>query len=304
VTRDEEFNDIPELGPARDVLDQTDIPTLKPVSTVASKRAAASQQQPTASKSGGLMPWLLLLLMIVVGAGGYWGMVHFNQMQQQLILANQRLTDLEGLINATDQNANKSGAALQVQIKKFLQGQSQRSKHVDSELAKLWTVSYQRNKPKISEIDKSLAALDKQSDQLVKKSDLLAKQSDQLAKQVTQTRSGLDQAAAELKTLSQSQQSQRSALTALGTQMQLWDLANQELDALQDSQLLGVEQKLLQMQQNPSVPKALADSVQQQQQTIASINSFRKQVNAELLRLAQRIDQLQRAAKASAAPAQ
>ncbi len=296
MTRDEEFNDIPELGPARDALDQTDIPTLKPAATAKLQRNAMPETVTAADKSGGgLMAWVLLLLMIVVGGGGYWGMTHFNQLQKELILANQRLTDLEGLINATDESANKSGAALQAQIQKFLQEESKRGKHVDSELAKLWTVAYQRNKPKIAEIDNSLAALDKQSGQLVK-------QSAQLAEQVKLALGGLDQAGIDLTALTQSLQSQQQTLVELGAQVTLLDQASQELDALQDTQLSGLEQQLAALKQNPPVPQALADTIKEQQQAIAAINSFRQQANTELLRLAGRIDQLQRTAKVVATP--
>lgn len=292
MIRDEEFKDIPELGPARDSLDQVGIPTLNPAAPSAPQHQTGSSAETVVrveKSGGGLMPWLLLLLMIVVGAGGYWGMLHVNLLQQELTQANQRLTDLEGLINATDESANKSGAALQAQIKKFMKDETARTKHVDSELAKLWTVSYQRNKPKIAEIDSSLAALDKQSEQLLK-------QSDQLVKQMKQALSGLDQTGAELKTLGQSQQ---SALTGLGDQMRLLDQASQELDALQDSQLMSMEQQLAKIRKNPPVPPALANAVEEHQQAIAAINSFRKQANTQLLRLAARIDALQRAAKAA-----
>ncbi|MEH6470243.1 MAG: hypothetical protein V7752_03235 [Halopseudomonas sp.] len=298
MTRDEEFSDIPELGPARDALDQADIPTLKKTTDAAAKSHPVEVSAPQAvsqNRDNRLMSWLVLLLMVVMGAGGYWGMGHISQLQKQLILSNQRLTDLEGLINATDESANKSGAALQAQIKKYLQDSEKRLKHVDSELAKLWTVAYQRNKPKIAEIDKTVAGLDKTLGSL-------GKQSAQQAKVLEKTQAELGKANVGLKSLDQGLVSQQSDMKELGAQLQMRDQANQELDTLQDSQLLQVEQQLKAIQENPPVPDALALSVKEHEQAIAAINSFRKQANSEMLRLADQIKQLQRSVKANSAP--
>lgn len=300
MTRDEEFNDIPELGPARDALDNADIPTLKPAvqKPPASPEPAGSVASPVTSKSGSrLLSWLMLLLMVVIGAGGYWGLLHFNQLQKELIQANLRIADLEGLINATDESANKSGAALQAQIQKFLQEEQQRAKHVNSELAKLWTVAYQRNKPKIAEIDKSVAELGKETDQL-------QKQQAQNIAGIDNAVSGFAAVSTDLVALDQSVQRTTNSLKGLESQMQLRDQANQELDSLQDIQFSAFEKKLAEIQRNPQVPQALAETVKEQQQAIEAINSFRKQANSEMLRLSRRIDQLQSAAKSAAAPKQ
>ncbi|MEH6651861.1 MAG: hypothetical protein V7707_17710 [Motiliproteus sp.] len=299
MTRDEEFNDIPELGPARDALDTADIPTLK--ATAEKQSASPSASRLTASSAAdksasGLMPWLMLLLMVVIGAGGYWGLIHFNQLQKQLIQANLRIADLEGLINATDESANKSGAALQAQIKKFLQDEDKRAKHVNSELAKLWTVAYQRNKPKIAEIDKSVAELGKQTDEL-------QKQQAQNIAGIDNAVSGFASVSTDMASFDQTLQLTTGNLKDLESQMRLSDQANQELDSLQDIQFSEFEKKLAEIQRNPQVPQALADTVKEQQQAIEAINSFRKQANSEMLRLASRIDQLQRAAKQASVPA-
>lgn len=303
MTRDEEFNHIPELGPARDALDQTAIPTLNQASgkaTVQLSTGSATAPQPS---NGRFFNWLLLLLMLVMGGAGYWGAEHINQLQKQLIDSNQRLAALEGLISATDENANKSGAALQAQIKQFMLSGEKRLKHVDSELAKLWAVAYQRNKPKIAEIDQTLATLDKQSEDL-------GKQSVELDAQLKQAQVGLEKAGTELKKLAQQQASLQRILkdlesslqlrlTDLGSRLQLRDQANQELDSIQDSQMLQLEKQLKTIRDNPAIPTALALSVKEHEQAIAAINSFRKQVNTELLRLGGQIELLQRSTAAA-----
>ena len=292
MTRDEEFNHIPELGPARDALDQTAIPTLNQASgkaTVQLSTGSATAPQPS---NGRFFNWLLLLLMLVMGGAGYWGAEHINQLQKQLIDSNQRLAALEGLISATDENANKSGAALQAQIKQFMLSGEKRLKHVDSELAKLWAVAYQRNKPKIAEIDQTLATLDKQSEDL-------GKQSVELDAQLKQAQVGLEKAGTELKKLAQQQASLQRVLTDLESSLQLRDQANQELDSIQDSQMLQLEKQLKTIRDNPAIPTALALSVKEHEQAIAAINSFRKQVNTELLRLGGQIELLQRSTAAA-----
>ena len=293
MNRDDEFDNIPELGSARDEFDQPDIPTLKTNDQPKRASKPQSKQQPKRSQplvndsdlpppprsDSRLTAWLVILLMVVIGAGGYWGMEHINQLQRQLIEANQRLTGLEGLINATDESASKSGAALQAQLKKFLLDGEQRIKHVDSELAKLWTVSYQRNKPKIAEIDKTVAKLDK-----------LTQQQDKVLKQ---QQTSVDKAAQQLVSLDKAQTEHRQAIDSLDSQLKLRDQANQELDALQDTQLSALEKQLKAIQQQPPVPESLAQAIKEHEQAIAAINSFRKQANSQLLRLSERIDLLQ-----------
>ncbi|MEH6825748.1 MAG: hypothetical protein V7629_17780 [Motiliproteus sp.] len=302
MTRDEEFNNIPELGPARDALDQPKIPSLKKASgAAATARVAGSSAPGTRAGSGGFMPWLLLLMMLVIGAGGYWGMTHIKQLQLQLTESNSRLSSLEGLINATDDNANKSGAALQARMSKFMLNGDKRLKHVDSELAKLWAVAYQRNKPKIDKMDQALAALNKQSGELLA-------QSTQLRALLKKTQTDLDKAGVELAQFGKGQNALLTQLADLkggvqvdladlGGRLQLWDQANQELDSLQDTQLLQFEQQLQALKKNPAVPIALSRSVKEHEQAIAAINSFRKQVNSELLRLAAQIKLLQSSAR-------
>lgn len=300
VTRDDEFSHIPELGPARDVLDQSAIPTLK-------KTSGASVVQPaTRTTGGGLMHWLLLLLMLIMGAAGYWGMEHINLLQIQLIESNGRISSLEGLINATDENANRSGAALQVQMKTFMLNGDKRLKHVDSELAKLWSVAYQRNKPKIAEIDETVANLDKQSVELLAQSQAFDAQLKQVQSVLSKTNAQLQQFDQRQNALHVQLGDLETALQArladLGGRLQLRDQANQELDSMQDKQMQQIEQRLKKLQDHPAVPDALSLAVKDHEQAIAAINSFRKQANAEFLRLGSQIELLQRNAS-SVSPA-
>lgn len=321
MTREDDFSDIPELGPAGDALDKPAIPTLD--KTAASPRQQATVEATATPSSRGesrMMSWLVLILMLVIGAGGYWGLGHFNRLQHELIQANLRLSELEGLINTTDQNASKSGAVLQGQMKKFLFEGEKRIKHVDSELAKLWTVSYQRNKPKIAEVDQAVAELDKtlkrlqassadleksiemlntKAAELGKQSGSLQQTGQQQAKLIDDSRREMEQGLTQLAQLQQQLQAQRQqsqqVISGLESQLQLRDQANQELDALQDDQLSALEQQLAALKNTPKVPQSVTDTLKDQQRAIAAINSFRKQVNSQLVRLGKQVDNLQRA---------
>jgi chromosome segregation ATPase len=296
VTRDDEFSHIPELGPARDTLDQPVIPASlrRAPETVAPASAAPDK---TSASGSGLMPWLLLLLMLIMGAGGYWGMEQTNLLQKQLLESNRRLASLEGLIDATDESASRSGAALQAQIKaSFVEGEK-RLKHVDSELAKLWTVSYQRNKPKIAEMDQTLASLDMRSVEL-------KAQSAALAVQLKQAQDGLGRATTDLQHSDLQQQALQAKLSGLETalqagltdlsgRLQLRDQTNQELDSMQDTQLQQVERRIKTLEQDPQVLEALTQMVKDHQRAIAAINSFRQQANSEFQRIGHQIELLQ-----------
>ncbi|MFT5720982.1 MAG: hypothetical protein ACI9W6_001289 [Motiliproteus sp.] len=297
MTRDDDFSHIPELGPARDSLDQPVIPASLRRASETAGLASAVPVAKTSNSGSGLMPWLLLLLMLIMGAGGYWGLEHTKLLQQQLLESNRRLTSLEGLINATDEHANRSGAALQAQLKTFLIDGEKRLKHVDSELAKLWTVAYQRNKPKIAELDQALASLDKQSVELRK---LTAG----LGVELTQTQADLGKTTTDLQQFDLQKQALQAKLTGLETalqagltdlsgRLQLRDQANQELDLMQDTQLQRVERRLQTLEQDPQVPQALALTVKDHESAIAAINSFRQQVNSEFQRLGLQIELLQ-----------
>ncbi len=306
MTRDDDFTHIPELGPARDVFDPSLIPTLQKASGVSGStkeqpRAPLSEsKQSRKGREGQWLPWLLLLLMLIIGTGGYWGVGQIQLLQQQLMESNKRLTSLEGLISATDESANKSGAALQAQLKRFVLNDEKRLKHVDSELAKLWTVAYQLNKPKIAKMDQTLASLGKQSAAL----DAQLKQTQVALNKLVTDVQPLNALQTALQTrLGALETDLQLRLTDLGGRLQLRDQANQELDSIQDTQLQQLEQRLQALQSNARVPEALTRAVKDHEQAIAAINSFRKQVNSELQRLGSQVDLLQHSANSATAVA-
>lgn len=322
MVRDEDFGEVPNLGPARDALDQ---PPIRGASrAVTPSPLPSSSPAVTAARphSGHGFIYLLLLLLVFSVAGfGYWSFERqlklegqlAMQVQQQQVSA-QKIAALENLISATDENANKSGAALDAQLRKLLKDNQTRVEHVDSELAKLWTVAHQRNRPKLEELDKVVAVIkqqlqtaDKQLAAADKQLAALSKEQKRAGQQLAEVNAALKQSDQVLThtgdTLSKLNivQAQMQEDTArLLEQLRIRDQANQELNALQDGQLKQLGRGLAELQQRPQLPATLADEVKEYGRAIDSINAFRKQINQELLRLRERVNALQLSAPVAA----
>ncbi len=106
---------------------------------------------------------LIWLLMAAGGMGGYW--YHSKLTDMELLLtatrdklehSRRRIGELEALIVATDANANQSGTVVRAQVKMLDERSKERIKLVDSEIDKLWGVSYRINKPIIVENKKAI----------------------------------------------------------------------------------------------------------------------------------------------------
>jgi len=301
MVRDEEFGEVPNLGPARDAMDQAPARAAarpRPIPE-APKKATVD---PASVRSGGNgFVYLLLLLLVFSSAGfGYWSYQRQLQLEELLVMlgqqqqvSGQKIAALEGLISTTDENASKSGAALQAQLRKLLSESESRIAHVDSELAKLWTVSYQRNRPQLEALEKTVAGVSQQLAGIDKQ----FKASDQtvagLRNDLAKSDKVLAHTGEALNALTSTQAQMQDAAQRIVEQLRIRDQANQELDELQDGQLKRLAQQLTDLQQNPQAPAALRELVAEQGRTIDSINAFRKQINQEVLRLRDRINALQ-----------
>ncbi|MEH6813948.1 MAG: hypothetical protein V7677_15540, partial [Motiliproteus sp.] len=270
MSRQEEFNDIPDLGPASDDLDGNNIPTLKPLSEVA---AASSHSEPKKSANG-LLYSLVLVLMMAVAGGGFWAFQKFEQLgkelanaERTLVTAQGRLTDIESLVSATDDSVNKSGAALQAQLKQQINDGQNRIKLVDSEVAKLWAI-YQKYKPKMETIEqqqsvqvKQLASQKAELKTVGQSLDTIGLSLDEQTKQVGLAQKNFSKVDGQLKALDKSlQAAQRKSIAEsrkVAEQVKMQDLANQEIDDLQAIQLDEVQAKLNALKSNPQVPAQL-----------------------------------------------
>jgi chromosome segregation ATPase len=197
MSRSQEF-DIPDLGPAEERRQ-----------SVASGRAAPSRHAATPAadpgRGGNLLHSLVLVLLTGAASGlGYWGYGLQQDLEvsvaQQAGLA-QRLAELEQLLEVTSDSASQSGQTLSGRLAQQGKIATEKYSHFDSEIAKLWTIAYQSNKPRLDTQEKQLALqaeqlkaqteqlkgqvgqLDAQAGQWAQLSDLIKQQGGQLAAQ-------------------------------------------------------------------------------------------------------------------------
>jgi hypothetical protein len=146
----------------------------------------------------GVGAWLVTLLVILLMAAGSWWM-HNRLVDMEDLLtvsrgelghARKRIGELEALVVATDVNANKSGTVVQAQVKLMDDRAKERNKFVDSEIDKLWGVSYRTNKPAIAEntkaVENNSVGIKQHTEQLAAQTKLIEKQQELVANQQKQ----------------------------------------------------------------------------------------------------------------------
>lgn len=295
MPREEDFSDIPELGPADEDRVAASIPTLE-ASQAVHHSASAAAKAPKKSSSP-LMWGFILLLVAAVGFSGYQQL----QLQQQLsasesalLQAQSRLADLESLVSATDDSASKTGAALLAQLKRQQKDREARITHVDSEIRKLWAI-YQKYKPTIDGLEetqgqqaKQLSGQQKELKTVGTSLESLGLSMDQQSDKVKQLQTTLGSSSEQLAAVKKDLATQ---LSRLQDNLRSQDLRQQEVDDIQAAELADFKAKLNQMGNLSQIQAALAE----QQRSIDSINANRRQVNGELLKLRTQLGQLQAA---------
>lgn len=189
-----------------------------------------------------LAPFALLLALTALGLAGfvYW---QFTLTQQSLALAEKRIVDLEGQLALTGDESSASMAAMQAKLK-----------WADSEIRKLWGVSYDTNRKKITANEDSISALTKKANSMQSKVDKAVKSTSVEVKAVS------DLVAAQSSSLTSVEKQQGN----LQTQMQaLIDRLN-----LMESEL-----------------KQSDSRIKTNEQAIEAIDAFRRSVNKDLLQL-------------------
>lgn len=247
--------------------------------------------------SGLLLTLILLLLAGGIAGLAYWGLglkQALGEQQTALLETQKRLADMEQMLELTSDSASQAGQTLMGRIGQLETRAGEKYAEFDSEIAKLWTVSYQRNKPQLEEQAKALAAQQEVLTQLEKQ---VASEGDRLT--------ALD--------------SRLEALSGLGKQLTALDKAVQALDrklseqaqALQTvssdaSFALSLEKdervaadQALDARLEPLLKQAgnsaeLAGRVASIERSIQAIDGSRRQFNQSLLQLREQLAQLQR----------
>lgn len=255
-----------------------------------SRQPAPAEPGPSGKTGGGLL--ITAILLLLAAGGGYLG---YNLMQQQEQLAQvqselgqarARIESLEALLEVTSDSAEQSGQTLQQRLQEMDGRMKERFTHFDSEVAKLWTVAYQRNKPQ----------LEQQAEQLKKLQAQVAEAETAMAAMGKEAGKGAD-ALAQLGVLKTEQGALKKALQAR------LSAAEKQLDTLEQGLKLESEGRLKVQKQladqlagvsgGSDVTAQLAQRIRQNEQAIKAIDGTRRQLSQDLLRIRQQLNNLQ-----------
>ena len=284
------------------------VPTLEPTApakTQPKPKAPRASETPAPARGNGLLVGLVVVSLAATAAIGFLNYKMQQKLDQQSSLIEQMnlwLESTDANLAKTSTTASQSGETLQSRMEQVSLRLEDRIKHFDSEIAKLWTVSYQRNKPQLEEqgkllesqtskLDKLAATVEVQSKELQKQianvggiqtaSDTAAKD----AKEALNMASGVDK---QLKTLSDSLAKLSKANGALQKQLtQLSSDTEFQLSIERDERA-----KLAERIQNGGDTLPIERRLVTIEERLASIDSSRKTVNDELLKVKQQVNTL------------
>jgi chromosome segregation ATPase len=161
---------------------------------IAARRAMQSSAPQMVAKSNGIL-WVLVVAMFVgVLVGGFWSYSKLTDVDLLLMVsrgeldhARKRIGELEALVVATDVNSNKSGTVVQAQVRLLDNRAKERNKFVDTEIDKLWGVTYRNNRPAIEEnqkaIDNNTATVKQHQEELKTQNERVGLQQSSITKQ-------------------------------------------------------------------------------------------------------------------------
>ena len=241
--------------------------------TAATARASANNASEPAKR--GVGAWLVTVLVILVMAAGSWWM-HNRLVDMEDLLtvsrgelghARKRIGELEALVVATDVNANKSGTVVQAQVKLMDDRSKERNKFVDSEIDKLWGVSYRTNKPAIAEnkkaVENNSVGIKQHTEQLAAQTQLIEKQQELVANQQKQVVEAVTSAK---QVSSKFAKQEQTLMTAIGANKAMMEKQTKQLTAASTlmnavkaenealkSQLSSAEQALIELSASAEV---------------------------------------------------
>jgi chromosome segregation ATPase len=302
---------------------------------VASGRAAPSRHAATPAadpgRGGNLLHSLVLVLLTGAASGlGYWGYGLQQDLEvsvaQQAGLA-QRLAELEQLLEVTSDSASQSGQTLSGRLAQQGKIATEKYSHFDSEIAKLWTIAYQSNKPRLDAQEKQLALqaeqlkaqvgqLDAQAGQWAQLSDLIKQQGGQLAAQGGEIKSlqttlaasgkaladvdkrlaavsGLEKGQASLKgDLDKTVLEMKRSVATLDTQVRIAEEVQSEKVATLQGAQRTLGDKIAALEAGAGSTD-VTRRVRSNEQAIQAIDGSRRQLNRELLQIRQQLNELQ-----------
>ncbi|UTF60035.1 hypothetical protein [Gilvimarinus sp. DA14] len=201
-------------------------------------------------------------LILAVGALGYSGYLtwQFTEAQKELVAAQNRVTNLEARL---DLNSNESNETVD-EIRDKLEW-------ADSEIRKLWGVSHDTNRKKITANEDALAALKKQVAATEKDAATARANANSIKTELEKRIAAMDkQLSSSTKELQKSQQALQD-LAANGERLQSLSMDVQRLS-----------------QQLPGL-KDIAARVKTNEEAIAAIDAYRRNINRDILQLKQSV---------------
>lgn len=268
--------------------------SLEPQGRVAAPVRSEAANAESSGRGGSFL--LTLILLLLVAAGGYLGYMLVQQqtvieelklqLNQELGQTQARVESLEATLALTSDSAEQSGQTLQQRLQELNVRAKEKFTHYDSEIAKLWTLAYQRNKPQ----------LEQQAEQL----DSLSKQLAAAEKSLTETRAQANKASQELTALAAIKAQQASLEKQFSARI---DSLGRQLDTFESSLKLESEgrlkvqqelaEQLTQLQGDDGQTAELAQRIRQNEQAIKAIDGTRRQLSQDLLRIRQQLNNLQ-----------
>jgi uncharacterized protein HemX len=138
------------------------VPTLEPEKQKPQATPQSAKAPVTPSpKSGGLGTGVAVIALLVAVGMAVWNYQLTQKMDQQSVLLEQMnlwLESTDATLTKTTTSASQSGETLSSRLEQLNGRVEDRIKHFDSEIAKLWTVSYQRNKPQLEKQGETIEA--------------------------------------------------------------------------------------------------------------------------------------------------
>lgn len=256
------------------------------------KRAVAA---PKAEKPRGGLLLTLILLVLAVGGGGlaYWtaGLKQsLDKQQAELAKAQQRLAEVEQLLALTSDTASQSGETLMGRLGQMEIKAGEKYEHFDSEIAKLWTIAYQRNKPQLEEQKKALEAQSADLEALKKS---LADTSGKLDKLGSRVDSGLGDLSGikkQVATLDSALKEQSKTLKSVSADVN-FALSLEKDERVSANQALSA--RIDKLSQSAEDGSGLGRKIASIEQSIQAIDGSRRQFNQSLLQLRDQLNQLQ-----------
>lgn len=292
MNRDDDIQ-VPDFGPAEPAGNsRPQTPAPEPAKAV----------EPQRKQGGGLIQSFVMILLIVAVCGlGYLGFDMYESQQAREATFKQAETQIEQLkvlLQEAEQGAAKSGEAIKGNVNSLEANLSATDKELKSEIAKLWVIAHQRNKPELEKQGKALAAQKGEVAKLAKK--LAAQEKSvkalksSLVKQDKQIKS-LAGLKAENEKLQASVKSEVAKLQKLVSRIETEVRTSAELNQEQQNSLTRGQRTLSDRvtKLESKSTAALERRVKVNEQAVRAFDGTRRQLNQDLLQVKQKLNNLQ-----------